>query len=207
VEPLERLPRANWGLVFGDAVTNLRSSLDHIAWELSRFSDIPVSPREEANIYFPLLDSRPQKSRDFNSRVRFFPGRAQREIERFQPYNCQNWPELLLLSKLNYLANRDKHRVVIPAYTRGRMRFGRSEAWVTVSLKENRPIQVSPDFIRRLGDDFNPQFRADIAFFEASDRILQGNSFGMEFLYNVHNFVRDQVFPPFKDILEECYRM
>jgi hypothetical protein len=87
------------------------------------------------------------------------------------------------------------------------MRFGRSEAWVTVSLKENRPIQVSPDFIRRLGDDFNPQFRADIAFFEASDRILQGNSFGMEFLYNVHNFVRDQVFPPFKDILEECYRM
>ena len=114
-------PPINWGLIFGDAVTNLRASLDHIAWQLSKHSGIqfPTDAKErgraERNISFPILDD--QNNRFFKNATMYMPDEAKQIIKELQPYD-ENSESLVppLLSMLNKLANHDKHRVNIPSF-------------------------------------------------------------------------------------------
>jgi hypothetical protein len=94
-------------LILGDCIYNLRSALDHLAWQLS-YLTIPVPPTE---VQFPIhasADARTEKR--FENRVRGMPLDAVKEIRRLQPYHRAAYRDDPLW-KLNALSNIDKHRM------------------------------------------------------------------------------------------------
>ncbi|MHB8733151.1 MAG: hypothetical protein ACYDAB_15360 [bacterium] len=101
-------------LVIGDSLQNLRSTLDHLTWQLALFNTNGTI-RRPTRAKFPFVDS----CNDWKSAV----GDALAEIhpdhraiiQRFQPYKGIDGK---LLGLLNVLANEDKHRLVIPILIR-----------------------------------------------------------------------------------------
>jgi hypothetical protein len=102
-------PPLDLGCIFGDCLTNLRSSLDYIAWELAvRHSPAPVVEGKDI-IYFPLA----KDATDFGTKRRAdlarysIPAPALDLIESVQPYHT-GYESLRLLTTLG---NKDKHRL------------------------------------------------------------------------------------------------
>lgn len=110
-----------WGGVIGDVVHNLRSALDHLAWQIvdanggATGNDIKFPSSRTEHEYEEWRRPRPdRKKRDP------FVGvdcRAIKAIEEEQPYKRKNGqdPATHPLAVLNALWNRDKHKVLIPA--------------------------------------------------------------------------------------------
>jgi hypothetical protein len=111
-------PPAEWSLLIGDCVQNLRSSLDHLAFQLARLTTRVPPPGTE----FPIFRSGPKfRKRDKKGlpargsgwyKVRAFPRSAQTICERLQPYHGRAWPETRLLWQLHELSIVDKHRLL-----------------------------------------------------------------------------------------------
>ena len=113
------LPRG-WPLVIGDCVHNLRSALDHLAWQLATDRATGLAPK---GTEFPVFLERDKyKKLDRSGRpapgsgafkVRGMSAAAQAAIEGLQPYNRSDGvPELHPLWLLQALSNEDKHRVL-----------------------------------------------------------------------------------------------
>lgn len=110
-----------WRLRIGDIVTNLRDSLDHIAYQLALQTTKDLKVLE--TIYFPVNE---RKDGNFLSRTKHFKPEAVKETERFQPYNTggTNYfarnqdtgvsdgsnPKSHVLWVINELTRIDKHR-------------------------------------------------------------------------------------------------
>ena len=112
-------PDLQWGVVLGDAVHNLRSALDHAAWELVqrnvRAGFKPVlTEKQERLIQYPISDDRAR----FKTApvMRFLTTRQIALLRRYQPYR-RPWPEATPLSELAWLDNIDKHRIVHSTHT------------------------------------------------------------------------------------------
>jgi hypothetical protein len=111
-----------WGLMLGDIVHGLRSSLDHLAWAIvSRGKTTPVTltPKRRTKIYFPIGGTRTW----FNNRLAtYLPGATRKDIaiiRKVQPYiggekAAQRHP----LTALRELSDADKHRTVQPVWLR-----------------------------------------------------------------------------------------
>ncbi|MEX1133757.1 MAG: hypothetical protein WED83_02815 [Acidimicrobiia bacterium] len=100
------------GLALGDAIHNYRSALDHIAWNLVKIGRTP-KPRKPKSVQFPMCNSGAEFKRAQPSRL---PGVIKDQvavIRRYQPY--VGGVRGTSISRLNRLANMDKHRVLIPA--------------------------------------------------------------------------------------------
>lgn len=116
-EPPEAL-----GPVIGDVLFNLRSTLDHLAYQLTP-KDLGIDPR---TISFPIYDSREEFAairkdgepapRSGLFKIRGLPAGAQEVVERLQPYHGGS-PRDQPLWLLNELCNIDKHRAVHVAVT------------------------------------------------------------------------------------------
>lgn len=144
-------PPVEWGLIVGDAVHSIRSSLDHMTYQLARLvQDPPTTPRR---LQFPIFDDKlrylygePRKpgrhAFPFGSgvsRVKQLPPQAQARIERLQPYQRSN-PSARQHHPLWRLAefdNIDKHRLIWLTFHDAKggitwMNLGRPTAhWVT----------------------------------------------------------------------------
>lgn len=95
------------GLI-GDCVSNLRASLDYIAWELaSKYSPKPLVPSVD-KVYFPIYDV-PQKYSHARLVQYKVPTAALDIIASVQPYNAGSEP----LGHLHAIVNCDKHRLPI----------------------------------------------------------------------------------------------
>jgi hypothetical protein len=103
------------GVIAGDVVHNLRSSLDHLAWQLALLNTATPYARTQ----FPIALS----PGEFNSRtgqnmIRDLSAKHQVVIEAFQPYNggdpADDSASLapFALRDLRTLSNTDKHRVL-----------------------------------------------------------------------------------------------
>jgi hypothetical protein len=109
--PSPRVP-----LVVGDYIQNLRSALDHLAWELVRKgSEWP--PSKPRAVQFPIYSVGTSKDKDmrtFSSRVALeLPGTSDEQraiINSYQPYHRGKWH----LYTLANFSNQDKHRVITP---------------------------------------------------------------------------------------------
>ena len=98
--------RPEWGLLIGDCVHNLRSSLDHLVWQLA-------GGRGNTKTEFPI--ARDSKWYESNAPKKFphVGPDARKIIKSFQPcYRRPNDPEGDPLWVLNDLANIDKHRLL-----------------------------------------------------------------------------------------------
>jgi hypothetical protein len=57
IDHIEPMP-VEWGLMLGDTLNNLRSSLDHVAWAVVKRGKIPKLPKGQAEkVYFPFTKS------------------------------------------------------------------------------------------------------------------------------------------------------
>jgi hypothetical protein len=98
------------GVLIGEVAYQLRSTLDHIIWQLAK----PTTEREKKNVQFPLAKS----STDFRNQRHLMPGvelRVRRAVESLQPYHRRKWPETALLGYLREISNWDKHRTLVAA--------------------------------------------------------------------------------------------
>lgn len=105
-------PPVRCSLLIGDCVTNLRATLDYIAWELaSRYFSPPLKESSQKDRRFAsfCLSDDPSSVRDHMAILakRHVPATAISLIEAVQPYNGGYEP----LSLLTKLVNTDKHRM------------------------------------------------------------------------------------------------
>ena len=98
-------------LVVGDMLHNVRSALDHTAWQLARqrFSEKALM-KERTNIRFPICLSRKEFAGD--PFLDFITERAATILDALQPYTRTNDPRSDWLPHLNRLWNADKHRTL-----------------------------------------------------------------------------------------------
>jgi hypothetical protein len=183
-----------WGLIIGDIVTNLRASLDHIAWALVMFhvakTKKRLSPKEKRAIIFPLLDDPagwPDPGKK-GSPIEFVSRPAHFQVERFQPYNRRDWPELNLLRDLQLLVNADKHRVVTPTNVRAHIRLNPNDPGIIAYLNDKSNHQFL-----NTGLNLEPNITFEIAVYPR-DPIHPMN---INSLSLIHDFIRDEVIPSF----------
>lgn len=195
-----------WGLVVGDIVANLHQSLDHIAWALAneqcRRRGTTLSATEAGEVSFPLRDDALTKHthlRGLNwNDLRFFPPESFATVEKFQPYNRDNFPEAKFLWALHQLANLDKHRIATPVLVDVAVNFtGDAAPFVMVRL--NKPDQsmfiATPEMAREMGRSLNP-----VASYEV--QVSTGLPYPNDFMHvygfrRMHRFLRDELLPAF----------
>jgi hypothetical protein len=131
------------GLILGDYVHNLRSALDHLAWQLVAEEDAPAleSERTARRIQFPIYDSEERFAS--SEAVQHVGAKTRTRMARFQPFkNTEEGTHLVNpLAILQALSNADKHRVLIPAL--GKIEIDNIELRSTVGLDlDNSTIPV-----------------------------------------------------------------
>lgn len=105
--------RDQWSALFSDAVHQLRSVLDNLAWGLATLGG--SRPKKPNAIQFPIVEKRKDWTNE-SRRIAELPVGVRKAIESIQPFQrsgIDGSPESdgpLLLSRLN---NTDKHRVLI----------------------------------------------------------------------------------------------
>jgi hypothetical protein len=111
VEVVKETPVLRWGVRIGEIAHNLRSALDHLAWQLA-LAHLRREPteKEASLIHFPIAKTKP----DFNSfQVLAFISTDHADLLRpHQPYHGGGDPAKHPLAVLQRLSNHDKHRVV-----------------------------------------------------------------------------------------------
>lgn len=108
-----------WGPIIGDAVHNLRSALDHLAWQLALESVLAKTPWR---IEFPIIlddpASNPEVRGRFSGKLKLLRPDSHALIEAAQPYKTGGSSHPLWL--LQSLWNTDKHRVLhVPGFMFG----------------------------------------------------------------------------------------
>lgn len=135
-------PDPQLGIMVGEFVHNLRSCLDHIAWQLACLSNsAKVCNKNRASIYFPVCHSSGQFSK--HPVLPFLPKDARTFMRGFQPYEGFSEPRDHWLAGLNLLWNSDKHRVVHAVMTLahiGQTTFRPG----FLSPENDSPIEVEP---------------------------------------------------------------
>jgi hypothetical protein len=97
-----------FSLLIGDAVHNLRSCLDHVAYALAKVSGKAFNERQ---IKFPLADSKAKFEEQLMEAANWMRRDALASLEALQSY-CGGMREDFW--RLNELSNRDKHRFLLP---------------------------------------------------------------------------------------------
>jgi hypothetical protein len=114
----ERVPEVSddWGLMVGDAIHNMRCALDHLWWQLA-IDHLGRKPTEDEarEIMFPILTFLDPERFRRHRYLKHVSSEAVEKAERCQRYDAGE-NEVLLLTILATLSNRDKHREIQPAF-------------------------------------------------------------------------------------------
>jgi len=102
VNPLAEVP-LRIRILTGEMLGQLRSCLDHLAWQLA----LITTPTPHERTEFPIFAEPAQRQ---IQKIGSLPEPAQAIVEKLQPYHDQT-PEKNTLWKLHRLANEDKHRL------------------------------------------------------------------------------------------------
>jgi hypothetical protein len=93
-----------------DAIHNIRSALDYLAYELAS-----PKARKSRSTQFPIcMDESQFRDADTIRRIESVADDERELIERIQPFNATDPPRHDPLAILNKLSNRDKHRLLVP---------------------------------------------------------------------------------------------
>ena len=160
--PLPSIP-ASLALLAGDAIHNLRASLDYVANEMVRSSG-----GNDKNIYFPISENEQRYKTDSVSRTKGMAADFKDAIDRLKPYGGGN-DDLWGLHKLDIT---DKHRLLIPVATRSEgLSIGAGAPNLRViSLPFNRAPAKEGDTLAELEGEHRSimgfKFTFDVAFGE-----------------------------------------
>ena len=106
---LDEEPPLRWGILIGDVVHNLRSALDHLAWQLVLVNGCEPTRRTQ----FPIYCDEARFSGRGQAQIAGMADEDKATIEELQPFRQRSErerPHELMV--LQYLSNVDKHRVV-----------------------------------------------------------------------------------------------
>jgi hypothetical protein len=93
--------------IAGDAIQNLRSALDHLAWQLFQIGTGRTISNDK--VYFPIADNATEYNR-YLSRLRGMRIDAMTTFKVIQPFKGGKDEKLWVLNKLNII---DKHRLLV----------------------------------------------------------------------------------------------
>jgi len=177
-----------FGVLAGDAIHNLRSALDHLAWQLALTKTARPFPRTE----FPIVSKDTAEDRAYFKRVtQSMPDRACVRIKALQPYRrgaaFQDDP----LWQLDKLWNIDKHRVIpvqgismsIKAPTRANARMETFDDYAVMTM----PISFKPQM------QLAPRPTAEILFGSEID----GLTVPAYRLGEIYKYVAERIIPRF----------
>ena len=199
----DRQPPVRLRFLVGDAVHNLRSTLDNLVWSLGQIS----GEQSSSQLAFPVCIKEERFNMKILPMLRRLPPDAQSLIENLQPYNRRDDPEGHPLYILNRLWNDDKHET--PLVVRG----FQSSTGLGIRRGGQVHIVAGKLSVGATGDDaevmsllmpdsqsvanLKPAFTADIAF----DKVGPARgAIVRKLLVDLHDFVRDEVvekFAPF----------
>lgn len=185
-------PPLDAALIAGDFISCLRSSLDHIVWQIAARTGIAKAPFRTSK--FPIFGENSLDSQIAIAKATFgLPDEVTALIKSFQPYHAGDRYKVHPLWVLNHLWNVDKHRH-IPLHS-GAIQFD----FAPESAKPLR-YQASDDrgeMVFALSDKDNIKFNprdVEVQFGDQSEGIV----LPYEGLVNIYEFVRDSVFPQFE---------
>ena len=192
----------NWSLIVGDILTNLRASLDHVAWALATKHACDQGRKlcegKGQHVYFPLKIQRAKNpslgglsKKDLDP----LPPEAHKTVESFQPYNGTNRDELRLLGALDYLNNEGKHRRVTPVLREISVDLTGKGQPTTTRLNKPHRLQFLVTDSTRNNIDTRTDF--DVVL---NVPFLRPNHFSVSEFSKLHEFIRDEVIPAF-----ECF--
>lgn len=204
-----------WRLTVGNIVCDLRTSLDHIAYQLAL--QTTKCPSDLARIEFPIFVKKPNES-DLAKRTKHFKANAIEQVKRFQPYNGTDRsfyvndaasglpdtanPKAHVLWVIGKLAGIDKHRyITIVPMQAGFQGFNN---------RDNGDIRVRFDdagIVAEVFGTFDPAeqlqprvtLEPQVEIAEA-DHIIH---YDFATLHKAYHLIADVVIPAFSDILPE----
>jgi hypothetical protein len=98
-------PSDEWPLLAGEAIQNLRASLDHVIWA-------SADPPSDQNL-FPICTDPGNFNKAARQRLRGVPEPVRAAAEKWQPYRTSpDAPDDAMLEQLRRLSNLDKHRTL-----------------------------------------------------------------------------------------------
>jgi hypothetical protein len=104
------LPSTRWGLIFGDGIHCLRSTLDHCVYLIAVRESGPIPPAWRS-LQFPITEDA-SKWVGAKQSISTLSATAQAAIEALQPHNSTEEFALRSLGGLQEFDNADKHRTL-----------------------------------------------------------------------------------------------
>jgi hypothetical protein len=102
------IPKHEWSLDLGDALHNLRSAFDAVAWGMAHFKD--SEPTHPKSVYFPICLEEKQWTKALKDWVSEIPSEFQERLRIMQPFTYMSPGGVSMLSMLHDLDIQDKHR-------------------------------------------------------------------------------------------------
>lgn len=194
VESIGAIEVLKIGLIAGDFICNLRSSLDHLAWDLARIGN----KKRSSQICFPICsEDTPESQAKIKRATTGIPSPAIAVMKSLQPYNSGKAYKSDHLWRLNFLWNTNKHRIiglhssdsgVLFEVARGvpvEERKFDDQAIVTIPLSAKDKVR------------FNPRPNVEILFGDEE----RGIQLTIQDLRDIYEFVSIQVMPSLSSFL------
>ena len=105
------IPKQDWALDLGDALHNLRSAFDAVAWGMAHFKD--AEPTRPKSVYFPICIDEKQWKKAINDWVGEINPEFQERLRIMQPFTHMQTGGVSVLSMLHDLDIQDKHRDIL----------------------------------------------------------------------------------------------
>jgi hypothetical protein len=181
-------------LIAGDAVYNMRSSLDQLVWSLARLKGIPGKRTAFPIVDGPVLTT--SKLDSLNNRLVDVPREAICEIEALQPYNRGTAYKTHPLWRLDEICNLDKHRRIPANGSEAMVYFPRLTVRdlgdvIAEATDDGLIVSVPIALKHKLDFDASMQFKVNFG----GD--ISGISEGFGGLTEIYEFVADSVLPRF----------
>jgi hypothetical protein len=105
------IPKQDWSLDLGDALHNLRSAFDAVAWGMAHFKD--AEPTRPKSVYFPICTDEKQWKKALKDWVGEINPEFQERLRIMQPFTYMQTGGVSVLSMLHDLDIQDKHRDIL----------------------------------------------------------------------------------------------
>jgi hypothetical protein len=181
-------------LAFGDFVSCLRASLDHLAWQLASIG----GKRPGTGIFFPVTEQNTIDTQVRIAKATFgISDDAIAIIKSFQPYHAGDAYKSTHLWRLNTLWNIDKHRHVSAVSTSTTWQYClrngyREGATLPLKVFNNCTVMTLP-LSYKSEVEFNPAMTAELRFFDD----FEGIEVGYSDLVEIYDFVTNNILPAF----------
>ncbi|CDZ87484.1 hypothetical protein QM787_22245 [Rhodococcus ruber] len=109
------VPKHEWSLDLGDALHNLRSAFDAMAWGIAHFDN--AQPARPKSVYFPICTEKKQWRKALNDWVGDIHPEFQERLRIMQPFTDMPAGGVSMLSMLHDLDIQDKHRDILTVST------------------------------------------------------------------------------------------